>query len=105
MLVKWITLTGTMTEATTTKPTIEGDALPPVPDEAGSVPEQCWFTTRTAQAKALFPSITDAVSTRIEELLSGAFSDRQQTPTELKAIAWELLKANDPAPPKSEAPQ
>jgi len=83
----------------------DADTPPTVPDEAAPAPEQSWSTTRTAQAKALFPSITDVVSTRIDQLLTGAFSERQQTNTELKAIAWELLKANVPTPPKTETPQ
>lgn len=61
------------------------------------VDEQSWVAKRTAGVKSRYPTVTDAVTKCIEELLADSFSQSEQSKTQLKAVARELLQANIPA--------
>ena len=50
-----------------------------------------WITTRITEARENNPSVTNAASARIEELLSSQLSERQLTQAELKSTAATLI--------------
>jgi hypothetical protein len=50
-----------------------------------------WITTRITEARKNNPSVTNAASARIEELLGSGLSERQFTPKELKSTAAALI--------------
>ena len=64
-----------------------------------------WITTRVTEARKLHPSVTEAVSVRIAQLLMGPLTERQLSPTELAKVASALIVDMVPAPPKAEAKQ
>ena len=64
-----------------------------------------WITTRVTKARKRHPSVTEAVSDRIDQLLAGELSERQLPPTELTSVARALIADMVSAPPKAEAKQ
>lgn len=50
-----------------------------------------WVTVQVAEARKSHTDVTQAVVVRIEELLSGQFTERQLTPAELKDISIKLI--------------
>jgi hypothetical protein len=65
-----------------------------------------WVTARIAEARKRHASVTEAVATRMEELLSGELSERQLRPAELVHHAKALIvDMATPAAPKAEAKQ
>ncbi len=60
-----------------------------------------WAATLIAEAQKLHPSVTGAVSTRIEGLLDGQLSERLLTPAELRSAAVALI-ADTAVPPETE---
>lgn len=64
-----------------------------------------WITTRITEARKCHPLVTEAVSARIDQLLTGQLSERQLPSTELTSVAMALLEDMVPAPPKAEAKQ
>ncbi len=64
-----------------------------------------WITARITEARKSHASVTEAVSSRMEELLNGQLSERQLPSTELTIIAKALLADMVPAAPKAEAKQ
>ncbi len=60
-----------------------------------------WVTHQIAEARKYHPSVTDAASDRIEELLHVRLGERQIPPSELDRIAMALI--DDMAtPPKNQ---
>ena len=57
-----------------------------------------WISARVAEAWKSHTSITDAVSARIQELLSGQLSERQLTSREFSSLAAELIADMTPDP-------
>lgn len=64
-----------------------------------------WIITIVGKAREIHPSVTEAVSARIDQLLKGPLSERQFPPTELKSVAKALIADMIPVPPKAEAKQ
>jgi hypothetical protein len=63
--------------------------------------DNLWITTRITEARKQHPTVTDAVSSRIEGLLNGQLSERQLPQAELKSIATTLIEDMVPVPPKT----
>lgn len=63
--------------------------------------DNLWITTRVIEAGNHHPSVTDAASARIEELLNGQLSERQLPQAELKSVAAALIADMVPVPPKA----
>jgi hypothetical protein len=64
-----------------------------------------WITARITEARKGHVFVTDAVSARMTELLSGQLTERQLTPTELISVAEELIAHMVPPTPKAEVKQ
>lgn len=64
-----------------------------------------WITARITEARKRHASVTEAVSARIAQLLTGQLSDGQLSSTELTKVASALIGDMVPAPPKAEAKQ
>lgn len=64
-----------------------------------------WITTRITKARKRHPLVTEAVSARIDQLLTGQLSERQLPSTTLTSVARALIVDMIPAPPKAEAKQ
>jgi hypothetical protein len=64
-----------------------------------------WITNRITKALECHPLVTEAVSTRIDQLLTGQLSERQLSATELTSVARELIVCMVPGSPKAEAKQ
>ena len=62
-----------------------------------------WVTTRITEASKRHPLVTEAVSSRMVQLLNAQLSDRHLTPANLKSVAAELIEDMVPFPPKPEA--
>ena len=60
-----------------------------------------WISAPVSKAHKDHPSVTDAVSVRIEELLHGQLSEHQLTSKELSELAASLIA--DMAPISSDA--
>jgi hypothetical protein len=60
-----------------------------------------WITTRVAKARKACPTVTEAVSTRVEELLRGELAERELSGAKLKSIAEALMADTVPQPPKT----
>jgi hypothetical protein len=67
--------------------------------------DDLWVTARIAESLMLHPDITDAVSSRLRQLLDGQFRERQLTQAELATVAKALIREMDPAPSHIEAKQ
>ncbi len=67
--------------------------------------DDLWITARITQSHKLYPSVTEAVSTRLQQLLKGQLSERQLTQAELGAVAKALIDDMAPASPKAEPKQ
>jgi hypothetical protein len=65
--------------------------------------DDLWITARISDAQASHPSVTDAVSARLHELLKGPFSEGHITQTDLRTVANTLLKGMVPSSPTAEA--
>lgn len=63
-----------------------------------------WVTAVLAEARATHPKVTESVSTRMKDLLSGGFSDRHLPKNELATVAKDLIARMLP-PTESEAKQ
>lgn len=50
-----------------------------------------WITARINEARKDYPSVTKAVLSRIEKLLSGKLSEKQLTLTEFTSVAESLI--------------
>ena len=64
-----------------------------------------WVAARIVEVRKRHPSVTEAVATRMGELLSGRLSERKLRPTELTIVARALIADMAPVPPKAEAKQ
>jgi len=64
-----------------------------------------WITTRITKARKRHPLVTEVVCARIDQLLTGQFSERQLPSTALTSVARALIVDMVPAPPKTEANQ
>jgi hypothetical protein len=64
-----------------------------------------WIATRIIKARNRHPLVTEAVSARIDLLLTGQLSERQLPSTALTSVARALIVDMIPAPPKPEAKQ
>jgi len=62
-----------------------------------------WIAARIAEARKKHDSVTDAVSVRMEKLLSSELSEQPLSTTELKKIAELLLADMLPASSDTEA--
>ena len=62
-----------------------------------------WITTRITEARTLHPLVTEAVSSRIAELLKGQLSEQQLSHVDLTSVAKALIANMVPAPPKTDA--
>lgn len=67
--------------------------------------EDSWVTTRITEASNSHPSVTEAVSARMEQLLKAQLGERQLTPANLKRVATELIKDMVTVQPNPEATQ
>ena len=65
--------------------------------------EDSWVTTRITEASKRHPLVTEAVSSRMEQLLKAQLSDRHLTTANLKSVAAELIKYMAPVLSKPEA--
>jgi hypothetical protein len=64
-----------------------------------------WITTLISEARKRHPLVTEAVSARMDQLLTGQLSERPLPSTDLASVARALLADMVPAPPKAEAKQ
>jgi len=64
-----------------------------------------WVKARVAEAKQAYPLITESVSTGVEKLVTGSFSERQLPAGELTTIAKNLIAEMVPAQQDAEAEQ
>ena len=62
-----------------------------------------WVTTRITEASKRHPLVTEAVSSRMVQLLNAQLSDRHLTTANLKSVAAELIEGMVPVSPKPEA--
>lgn len=65
--------------------------------------EDHWITTRITRARTDLPSVTEAVSSQMAELLRGQLSEQQLSHVELANVAKALIASMVPAPPKKDA--
>ncbi len=61
-----------------------------------------WITTRITKARTRHPSVTEAVSSRMAELLKGQLSEQQLPQMGLTSVARALITDMVPAPPKTD---
>jgi hypothetical protein len=64
-----------------------------------------WITTRITDALQRHPLVTEAVSARVDQLLTGQLSERQLPSTELASLAKALIEDMVPAPLAVDAKQ
>lgn len=62
-----------------------------------------WITARIAEVHKRHTSVTEAVSARMEKLLSGELSERPLSSTKLTSIAKALIADMAPGQSKTEA--
>lgn len=62
-----------------------------------------WITARVAEARQLHASVTEAVSLRIAELLTGPLIEGQLSTTDLAKVASALITDMVPGPPTPKA--
>ena len=62
-----------------------------------------WITTRVTEARTRHPAVTEAISSRMAELLKGQLRKQQLTPNELTGIAKEFIAGMVPPSPKTDA--
>lgn len=67
--------------------------------------DNLWITARITDNRKRHPSVTEAVSTRLQELLKGQLSERQLTQVELGNVAIALIEGMAAASPKAEVKQ
>jgi hypothetical protein len=67
--------------------------------------DDLWIATRITDARSVHPLVTEAVSTRMKELLSGTLSSRQLPQLELTNVAKALIADMLPAPAQPDAQQ
>jgi hypothetical protein len=56
-----------------------------------------WITTRIAEARTLHPSVTEAISSRMAELLKGQLGEQQLPQKDLTGLASALIADMVPA--------
>ncbi len=61
-----------------------------------------WITTRITEARTCHPLVTEAVSSRIAEVLKVQLSGQQLSQRDLTSIAEELIAEMHPTPPEYE---
>lgn len=61
-----------------------------------------WIRTRITEVRTR-PLVTEAVSSRIAEVLKGQLSGQQLSQGDLTSLAKALIADMDPTPPKTEA--
>ena len=59
-----------------------------------------WISSLLKAAKKDNPMVADGVFARLEILLEGQLSERDLTPTNLKAVATQLIGDTVPKPPQ-----
>ena len=64
-----------------------------------------WVTVQVAEARKSHTHVTQAVVVRIEELLSGQFTERQLTSADLKDISMRLIEEMVPNAPELDGKQ
>jgi hypothetical protein len=64
-----------------------------------------WITTRITEALTHHPSVTEAVTSRMGELLKGQISEQQLSQKDLNSIAAELIAGMVPAQPETDLKQ
>ena len=64
-----------------------------------------WITTRITEAKTPHPLVTEAISSRMAELLKGQLSQQQLSQMDLTSLATELIAAMVLSPPTVDAKQ
>lgn len=64
-----------------------------------------WITSRIAEARRRHVSVTNAVATRMEDLLKGQLSDGRLSSTELASVAKALIASMVAPSPKAETTQ
>jgi hypothetical protein len=64
-----------------------------------------WITARITEARKLHPTVTEAVSTQIEELLRGQLSERELSTAKLSKVAKALIADMVPPSQKTGANQ
>jgi hypothetical protein len=64
-----------------------------------------WITSRITETLKRYPSVTEAVSVRMQELLKGQLSESLLTQRDLRSVANALMEDMDVASPKAEAKQ
>ena len=62
-----------------------------------------WITTRITEARTRHPLVTEAVSSRMAELLKGQLSEQQLSQMDLTSVARALIADMVHAPPKADA--
>ena len=62
-----------------------------------------WITTRIIEARKPHPLVTEAVSSRMAELLKGQLTEQQLSQKDLTSVARALIADMGPAPPKTDA--
>lgn len=65
--------------------------------------DELWITAKISQSRKPYPSVTEAVSTRLHTLLKGQLSERSLTQAELGTVAKALIDDMTPALQKTEA--
>ena len=61
-----------------------------------------WITILVSEARKNYPSISNAIADRLEELLKSQLYEHQLHPTELAAIAKSLIEQIVPFSPEGE---
>lgn len=64
-----------------------------------------WVTARITAARKLHASVTEGVSARMAQLLTGPLTERQLSPTELAKIASALITDMVPVLPTAKTKQ
>ena len=64
-----------------------------------------WIATRITEARTHHPSVTEAVTSRMGELLKGQLSEQQLSQKDLNSIATALIADMVPAQPETDMKQ
>ena len=73
--------------------------------ESVSISGDQWVSSLLKAARKDNPSVADGVFARLEILLKGQLSEKDLTPTNLKAVATQLIGDTVPNPPEPEETQ
>ena len=67
--------------------------------------DEHWARTRISEASKHYPLVSEAVLSKVGQLLEGQLSEQTLSPTILRRIATELIGDMAAKPPTSEAKQ